>query len=135
MAISLISEVEALQLTRIAKQYGIEMQERPAPTDADVEAVVAGRVTALLEAQLRERGLLQTERSRRFLSLARTLAESEDEMAVIAMLLDEYYQQSLHRPVMQPEEQSAPPPRQQQQPSRPQGHRGGGRPGRNRSRR
>jgi ATP-dependent RNA helicase DeaD len=124
VALSLISGIESVNLARISKQFGIELQERPAPTDADVEAVVTQRLTALLEARLRDRGTLQTERSQRFLSLARTLAESEDESAVIAMLLDEYYQQSLHAPPPQPEGQPQPPPapapRQQHRP--PQSH-------------
>lgn len=108
VAISLISGVESVQLSRIAKQYGIELQERSASTDTDVEVIVTERVTALLEARLRDRGALQTERSRRFLALARALAESEDELPIIAMLLDEYYQQSLHAPVPQPPTASEP---------------------------
>jgi len=104
-AISLVSAIEKLELDRIAKRYGIDMQERPLPTEADVEAVVAERVTALLEARLRERDNLQTERSRRFVPLARNLAENEDESAIIAMLLDDYYQQMLHAPVPRPPEE------------------------------
>jgi hypothetical protein len=53
--------------------------ERPVPTDAELEAVVAHRSAGLLEARLRDRDRLQTERSRRFVPLARHLAESEDE--------------------------------------------------------
>jgi ATP-dependent RNA helicase DeaD len=102
-AVSLVSPVERFELDRIAKRFSIAMQERPLPTDADVETIVTQRVTAVLEARLRERDQLQTERSRRFISLARTLAETEDESAVIAMLLDDYYQQTLHAPVPQPD--------------------------------
>ena len=91
-------------LDRIAKTYQIDLQERPLPSDADVAALVTERVTALLEARLRERDKLHTERSRRFIPLARSLAESEDELAVVAMLLDDYYQQVLHAPVPQPAE-------------------------------
>jgi len=102
VAISLVSPVERMALERIAKRYGIEMQERPLPTDADVAAVVTERLTSRLEARLRERDKLETERSRRFVPLARSLAETEDESAIIAMLLDDYYQQLLHAPVPQP---------------------------------
>jgi ATP-dependent RNA helicase DeaD len=38
----------------------------------------------------------------RFLPLARNLAQADDELALIAMLLDDYYQQSLHAPLVQP---------------------------------
>jgi ATP-dependent RNA helicase DeaD len=86
------------------------MQERPMPTDEDVEQVVAERITALLEAKLRTRDKLQTERSQRFIKVGRSLAESEDESAIIAMLLDDYYQQTLHAPVPVPDKSSEPPP-------------------------
>lgn len=112
VAISLISGIsEKLALDRIAKRFSIEFQERSLPTDADVEAIVEERLTALLEARLRERDTLQTERSRRFTALARSLSESEDELAVVTMLLDDYYQQLLHAPVITPSADEAPPPR------------------------
>jgi ATP-dependent RNA helicase DeaD len=125
VAITLISPDERFALNRIAKHYGIDLQERPLPTDADVEAVVAERVTALLEARLRERDKLQTERSRRFVPLARALAENEEESDIIAMLLDDYYQQMLHAPVPQPAD--SPAPAQPQRSSSGRGRRGGSR--------
>jgi ATP-dependent RNA helicase DeaD len=108
VAISLVSDLEKMDLDRIAKRFGIDMQERPLPTPADVGAVVAERVTALLEARLRHRDKLLVERSQRFVELGRSLAENEDESAIIAMLLDDYYQQTLHAPVPQPAVAPAP---------------------------
>jgi ATP-dependent RNA helicase DeaD len=108
VAISLVSGVERFVLDRIAKAYKIVLEERTLPSDEDVAAVVAERVTALLEARLRERDKLQTERSRRFVPLALSLAESDDELPVIAMLLDDYYQQMLHAPLPQPGAMPAP---------------------------
>jgi ATP-dependent RNA helicase DeaD len=102
VAITFISGMEHFTLDRIAKTYKIDLEERALPSDADVAALVGERVTALLEARLRERDKLQTERSQRFVGLARSLAESEDEQAVIAMLLDDYYQQMLHAPAVVP---------------------------------
>lgn len=96
VAISLVNDLEKSALNRIAKRYAIDMQERPLPSDEDVAVVVAERVTALLESRLRERDKLQTERSRRFMALARSLAEQEEELSIITMLLDDYYQQTLH---------------------------------------
>ncbi len=107
IAITLVAGIEGLAVKRIASRYGVDMQERTLPTDADVEEVVTQRLTALLEARLRDRDRLRTERSQRFVALARSLAESEDEVAVIAMLLDEYYQESLHSPPVSPDETSA----------------------------
>jgi len=102
-AISLVSGVEKFQIKRIAKRYSIDLLEQPLPGDADVEAIVTERMTTLLEARLRDRDKLKTERSRRFVALARSLAESEDELDIIAMLLDDYYQQVLHAPLIQPD--------------------------------
>ncbi|MEO8082915.1 MAG: DEAD/DEAH box helicase [Ardenticatenales bacterium] len=98
VAINLVYAMESLALARIAARWEIDMEERPLPSDADVEAVVTERLTALLEARLRERDKLQTERSRRFIALGRSLAESEDELPIIAMLLDDMYQQLMHAP-------------------------------------
>jgi len=111
VAVSLVNLGERSLLTRIIAQYEVPIQERPLPSDEDVEAVVAERLTALLEARLRERDKLQTERSRRFAPLARSLAENEDESAVITMLLDDTYQQMLHAPVALPGETVRPPVR------------------------
>ena len=102
VAISLVTEAEALTLDSIAKRYAIEFRQIPAPTDADVQSLVAQRVTTLLEANLRERDKLLAERSQRFVPLARELAGNEDESALIAMLLDDYYQQTLHAPLSTP---------------------------------
>jgi ATP-dependent RNA helicase DeaD len=108
VAISLVNRLEKYTLDKIARTFSIPFEERPIPSDADVAAVVAERTTALLEARLRGRDKLQTERSRRFTPLARSLAESEEELPIIAMLLDEYYQQTLHAPVALPSGESAP---------------------------
>ena len=101
-AISLVAGIEQVELQRIAKRFTIALQRRPVPSDEDVAAVVAERITALLESRLRTRDRLQAERAQRFVALGRSLAESEDESAIIAMLLDDYYQKSLNAPVPQP---------------------------------
>ena len=130
-ALTLASEAESLALDAIAKRYSIELQQRRVPSDEDVQAVVAERVTTLLEARLRERDRLQTERSQRFVPLARSLADNEDESALIAMLVDDYYQETLHAPP-QVVREAAPPDALQSRPApprrrRPPGRRRGGR--------
>ena len=102
IALSLVSEAETLALDQIAKRYDVKFEQRSVPTDADVAAVVTERVTALLEARFRERDALKVERSQRFKTLARSLSENTDEAELIAMLLDDYYQQSLHAPPEEP---------------------------------
>jgi len=95
-AISLIYGAEQLEMVRIAKRFGIDMQERDLPTDEDVQAIVSERIIALLEARLRSRDKLQTERMQRFLPLARSLGESAEEAGLLAMLLDDFYQETFH---------------------------------------
>ncbi|NUQ37901.1 MAG: DEAD/DEAH box helicase [Caldilineales bacterium] len=112
VVISLISGVgERLQMDRLAKRYGIAMEERDLPTAAAVSAVVAERVTTLLEAKLRQRDKLQTERMGRFTSLAAEWAGSEEGRGLLAMLIDDFYQASLHAPPVPPAaaQEEAPP--------------------------
>ena len=74
-AISLVTGIERTALLRIGKRFAIDLQERPLPSDEDVERIVSERIIALLEARLRSRDKLQTERMQRFLPLARSLGE------------------------------------------------------------
>lgn len=108
VAISVVAEMEKFKLQSIARYYNINMQERPLPGDEELERVVAQRITALLEARLRARDNLQIERMRRFAPLAKSLSQTEDQLALITMLLDDYYQQSLHAPPEQPAAEEAP---------------------------
>jgi ATP-dependent RNA helicase DeaD len=104
VAISLVDVMEQMTLDRIAKRYGIEMQEWPLPSDEDVQAIVSERVTVLLEARLRDRDRLKSERMQRFVPLIHELSQSEEGLALLTMLLDDYYQQTLHPPPPQPPE-------------------------------
>ncbi|MCL4265849.1 MAG: DEAD/DEAH box helicase [Anaerolineae bacterium] len=110
VAITLVNELEDTKLRRIARQYEIELQLRPLPADEDVAAVVGERTTVFLETKLRARDKLQTERMRRFVPQAQTLAESEDGLTLLAMLLDDYYQATMYKPppIKEPEEVTRP---------------------------
>jgi ATP-dependent RNA helicase DeaD len=102
VAISLVDIMEQMALDRIAKRYGVEMQEWSLPGAEDVEAIVTERVTVLLEARLRDRDRLKTERMQRFEPLIHDLSQSEEGLALLTMLLDDYYQETLHAPPPQP---------------------------------
>jgi ATP-dependent RNA helicase DeaD len=104
-AVSLVAGIEPIELQRIAKRFNITMERRPAPTEEDVATVVSQRLVALLEARLRTRDKMHVERMQRFLPLVRGLADSEDESALMAMLLDDVYQESLHAPTPEPGEE------------------------------
>jgi ATP-dependent RNA helicase DeaD len=108
VAVSLVNRLEKFTLDKIAKTFSIPFEERRIPSDEDVATLVAERTTTLLEARLRGRDKLQSERSQRFTPLARSLSESEEELPIITMLLDEYYQQTLHAPLTVPLAQKSP---------------------------
>jgi ATP-dependent RNA helicase DeaD len=138
-AVSLVTGMERTALLRIGKRYTINLQERPLPSDEDVERIVSERIITLLEARLRSRDRLQTERMQRFLPLARSLGEAEgersEETGLLAMLLDDFYQETFHAPLIPPAaEGTAPAPQHASQPKRPRSE--GGKPRRSgRSRR
>ena len=100
---------EVVRLKRIRERYSIDMEERPLPTDADVTEVINQRLTALLESKRRTRDNLEMERMQRFIPLAKEMVEDEDSLTLIAMLLDDVYQQSLHAPPPQPDEEVSKP--------------------------
>jgi ATP-dependent RNA helicase DeaD len=108
-AIILADWMEKMRLDQIARTYSLSFEERALPSDADVEAAVGERVTAMLEERLRGLDRVQRERLQRFINLGRSLADTEDELPIIAMLLDEYYQRMLHAPLPQPQDEAAQP--------------------------
>lgn len=103
-AVLLISGTEKFKLDEIAKHYSIDFLEQELPSEEDIQKIVGERTVALLEAKLRGLDRMRQERLQRFIPLAKQLAENVDELSVMAMLLDEYYQQILHAPVPVPEE-------------------------------
>lgn len=108
-AITLVNISERAGFLRIGKRFAIDLQERPLPSDEDVERVVSERIITLLEARLRNRDRLQTERMQRFLPLARSLGESEEGTGLLGMLLDDFYQATFHAPVVPPASEEQPP--------------------------
>ncbi|MFH1681537.1 MAG: DEAD/DEAH box helicase [Candidatus Eisenbacteria bacterium] len=109
VAISLVTVLEKMELKATAGRFGIDMRRRELPGDENVRAVVSDRVTAQLEAKLRRLDKLVRERMERMIPLARRLGETDDELAVIAMLIDEFYQKTLHAPPEVPREGEEPP--------------------------
>jgi ATP-dependent RNA helicase DeaD len=104
IAISLVTVSQEEELKRIAQHYKIAMETRQVPDDEAVSRLVAERLTALLEDKRRDLGGVERERIERFMPLARALAESEDELDLVAMLLEESYRASIHAPPEQPDE-------------------------------
>ena len=97
--ISLVDVMQRMELERIAKHYKIGLMELPLPTDEDVAKVAGTRLTAILEARFRTLTGLERVRVARYAALARELAqqsEEEDDVQLLAMLLDACHQRSLH---------------------------------------
>ena len=114
-AIMLVNINEKTQLNRIAAHYNIEFEKRPLPLDEDVQSLVAQRLVGQLEAQLRGRDRLQIDRMQRFFPLAQELANDEDGLPLLAMLLDDSYHQWMHKPPELPPVESQTPPKSSHQ--------------------
>lgn len=95
--ISLVDIMEKMELQRIASFYRIDLVPLANPTDEDVALAAGRRETALLDARRRACTGLQLERARRYLSLVKDMAQSEDEdqLLLLALLMDADYQRSL----------------------------------------
>ncbi len=119
-AISLVNILERADLLRIGKRFSFTIEERQLPGDEEVQKVVSERVITLLEARLRVRDNLKAERMQRFLPLANSLGEDEDGSGLLAMLLDDFYQETFYAPVVPPasEEQQKPQSRSRRSESR-----------------
>ncbi|MCF6278185.1 MAG: DEAD/DEAH box helicase [Anaerolineales bacterium] len=124
IAMTLVYAVEKRAMKHISVRYEIEFDERSVPTDDEVSAVVGERAMVFLEASLRERDKLQTDRSLRFRALAQKLSEGEDELPIITMLLDDYYQKMQHKfvPKIEDKPKRERPP-QRKKPGRSRGRR------------
>lgn len=95
--ISLVDIMEKMELLRIASFYRIELVPLPNPTDEDVARAAGQRETALLDARRRACTGLQLERARRYVNLVKSMAQGEDEdqILLLALLMDADYQRSL----------------------------------------
>lgn len=95
--ISLVDIMEKMELQRIASFYRIDLTPLANPTDEEVALAAGRRETALLDARRRACTGLQLERARRYLSLVKEMAQSDDEdqLLLLALLMDADYQRSL----------------------------------------
>ena len=103
-AITLVDPTEKPALKTIAKRFDVDLIAKPLPTEGDVQKIASERLTQLLEAKLRKLNRIERERLERLKPLAKALSESEDEVSLLAMVMDEYYQKALHAPPVVPEE-------------------------------
>ncbi|NLV98111.1 MAG: DEAD/DEAH box helicase [Desulfovibrionales bacterium] len=102
IAISLVSGMEEIELEQIAKKFSITLEERQVPEDKDLELLISQRAVSLLESQVRKADNIQKERMQRFMRTVVDLADNEDSRALLAMLIDEFYQKTFHAPLEEP---------------------------------
>ena len=104
VAISFVSGMEEIELEQIAKKFSIPMVEHQIPDDEELETLISQRAVFLLEARLRKADNIQKERMQRFMRTVGELATNDDSRALLAMLVDEFYQATFHAPLEQPSE-------------------------------
>ena len=104
VAISFVSGMEEIELEQIAKKFSIPMVEHQIPDDEELETLISQRAVFLLEARLRKADNIQKERMQRFMRTVGELAANDDSRALLAMLVDEFYQATFHAPLEQPSE-------------------------------
>ncbi len=124
-AISLVSVIEEIELKKRAKLHGIALIRKELPSDDELEKKVAERLRVMLEEKHRSLSNIERERLRRFLPFSRTLAESDAAEEIKAMLFDQFYQETLHKPLY-PQE-PAPAPKQRNDEAKRRQSRGGSR--------
>lgn len=122
VAISFVSGMEEIEIEQIAKKFSIPMVEHQIPADEDLEALISQRAVFLLEARLRKADNIQKERMQRFMRAVGELAANEESRALLAMLVDEFYQGTFHAPLEQPSDKMVEmvrPARPQSRPAQP----------------
>ncbi len=103
VAISFVSMLEEAEIKKRAQLNNIELVKKELPSDEEVEGKVAERLRVMLEEKYRSLPNSRRERLRRFIPLVKDLAGGagtvENEMDVVAMLFDTFYQDTLHKPL------------------------------------
>lgn len=92
--------MQKLEVERIARFYKIDLVPMTPPTDEDVSRAVSQRETALLESRRRAARGCKWSACAVSCPLVKELASGEDEeqLLLLALLLDGDYQQSLGMP-------------------------------------
>ena len=99
LAISLVSYIEEVDLKKRAEQNKLNLIKRELPTEEEIQTRVSERLLVMLEEKYMNLPNSIKERLKRFIPLAKTLANGgEDEVNLAAMLFDSFYQESLHKP-------------------------------------
>ncbi|MGM0598844.1 MAG: DEAD/DEAH box helicase [Candidatus Rifleibacteriota bacterium] len=97
IAISLVNPIEAVDLKRFARRSGIVFEERQVPSEEQVQNLLCEKLSARLEADLRDSTTAQKERSKRYAGVLREINSSENTEEILLMLIDEYHQRLIKK--------------------------------------
>ena len=140
VAITLVTQFEALDLKKHARRAGLVFEERPVPTEEHVQNWISQKLSAHLEALYRDASSAVKERTKRYSTLLSELKEHENADGILMVLLDSFHQKLIKQgraitedePLQRSEEEDERTPKKHHGKRPPQG---GRRPVRPRSRR
>lgn len=92
ISISLVNQMEAIDLKKFAARSGINLEERSVPSEELVQNRLCEKLSARLESQLRDFTTAQKERSKRYKGVLKDINASENAEEIMLMLLDNYHQ-------------------------------------------
>jgi len=103
-AISLVAPMEEPELKKRARHHGLNLVKMELPTDEELENRVTQRMLVMLEEKHRNLPNLEKERLARFVPISKKFTESGEYDEIMAMLFDQFYQDSIHKPLYPREE-------------------------------
>ena len=92
VAISLVNQIEAVDLKKFGRRAGISLEERNLPTEEHVQKRLSEKLAAHLEAGLRDASTAVKERMKRYRGLLRELTEHENGEEMLLLLIDSFHQ-------------------------------------------
>lgn len=92
ISISLVNQMEAIDLKKFANRSGINLEERQVPSEEQVQSRLCEKLSARLESELRDFTTAQKERSKRYRGVLNDINASENAEEIMLMLLDNYHQ-------------------------------------------
>jgi ATP-dependent RNA helicase DeaD len=99
LAISLVSYLEEYELKKRGETNKLPLIKRELPTDEELQARVSERLMVMLEEKYRALPNSIKERLLRFIPATKAMIAEEDEINLIAMMFDVFYQEILHKPL------------------------------------
>lgn len=92
VAISMVSQMEAIDLKKFAAKSGLVLEERKVPSEDHVQARLCEKLSARLESELRDFTSAQRERSKRYKGVLNEISAGENAEEILLMLIDNYHQ-------------------------------------------